>query len=134
MKRASGVFAAAAMLALSASALAQKSAKAEKGGSAKLVLKVSPPDTEIIVDKAPRGTAAKVKEIALPPGKHVVSLKHKGDEHEDQVTLKKGVATTFEWKFEDDRPKPSVPEDDQAGTPMEAPPPEPGGKPGDEPK
>jgi hypothetical protein len=124
MKRIVGVVAAGAVLMLTGAAQAQKAAKAEKGGSARLVLKVTPGDTEVFVDKNRKGTAEKLKEMALPPGKHIVTLKHKGDEHEDQVTLKKGVATTFEWKFEDDRPKAAVPDDDQAGQPMDAPAPE----------
>jgi hypothetical protein len=125
MKRIVGVMAAGAVLMGMAVARAEKAPRGEKGGSARLVLKVSPGDTEVFVDKNRKGTAEKMKEIALPPGKHIVTLKHKGDEHEDQVTLKKGVATTFEWKFEDDRPKAAVPDDDQAGQPMDAPAPAP---------
>lgn len=103
--------AAGALLLSSGSALA-KGKPAAKGGDAKLVLKVGPEDTEIFVDGQKKGTAEKVKEISLSPGQHILTLKHKGDEHEDQVTLKKGQKTTFEWKFEDDRPK----NDDSAGS------------------
>lgn len=71
----------------------------------KLVLKVAPPDTEIWVDGQKKGTADKVTSLELKPGTHNLDFKHKGDEHTDQVTLKKGATTTFQWKFEDDRPK-----------------------------
>jgi hypothetical protein len=80
-----------------------------KGGKkATLVLKVGPDPTEIFVDEKKKGTSDKVHELSLDPGPHIVKLVHNGDEHEDQVILKKGTTTTFEWKFEDDRPKPAT--------------------------
>jgi hypothetical protein len=95
-----------ALLASAAPALAADKAPAASKRTA-LVLKVEPGDTEVWVDGKKRGTAEKVKELPLDPGNHIVKLVHKGDEREDQVTLKRGVLTTFEWKFEDDRPKPA---------------------------
>lgn len=112
MKTLSLLFAGALLL-VSGTALAKGKGKGGgKAADAKLVLKVAPPDTEVWIDGQKKGTADKVKEINLSAGAHIVNLKHKGDEHEDQVILKKGVKTTFEWKFEDDRPK----NDDSAGS------------------
>jgi hypothetical protein len=111
MKRTLSWVAAAAVICASGAALAR--GKAEKGGS-KLVLQIGPPDTEIWVDGQKKGTADKVKEISLSPGTHDLDFKHKGDEHTDQVTIKKGQRLTFTWKFEDDKPK-ARPFDDSTG-------------------
>lgn len=96
------LIAAGALLLASGTALA-KGKGGSKAADAKLILKVTPSDTEVWIDGQKKGTADKLKELNLSAGPHVVNLKHKGDEHEDQVILKKGQKTTFEWKFEDDR-------------------------------
>jgi len=103
-------FALAAALLAPATALAK--GKADAGGC-KLKLDVGPPDTEIWIDGQKKGTAEKLKELSLSPGNHEIVLKHKGDERSDQISLKKGATTNFQWKFEDDRPKPPPPDDDQ---------------------
>ena len=104
MKRTLSFICAAAMLLASSAALAK--GRSDKSGS-KLVLKIGPPDTEIWVDGEKKGTADKVTELALSPGTHQLDLKHKGDEHIDQVVIKKGQKLSFAWKFEDDKPKAS---------------------------
>jgi hypothetical protein len=93
-----------ALLASAVPALAADKAPAAKHTA--LRLKVEPGDTEVWIDGKKKGTAEKLKEIPMDPGTHIVKLTHKGDEREDQVILKRNVVTTFEWKFEDDRPKP----------------------------
>ena len=104
-------FALAAALLVPATAQAKGSKASEKAGSCKLKLDVGPPDTEIWIDGAKKGTAEKLKEVMLAPGNHELVLKHKGDERSDQVTLKKGATTSFQWKFEDDQ-KPATTDDD----------------------
>ncbi|MBS2030897.1 MAG: PEGA domain-containing protein [Deltaproteobacteria bacterium] len=113
-------FALAAALLVPAAAQAKGAAKAaDKAGGCKLKLDIGPPDTEIWIDGQKKGTAEKLKEVSLSPGNHELVLKHKGDERSDQVTLKKGATTSFQWKFEDDRPKPPPSDDDaqQAAAP-----------------
>lgn len=109
------VLTAIAAMAFSGSALARSS----KSGGATLVLTVGPADTEIWIDGQKKGTADKVKEVSLSPGTHDLDFKHKGDEHTDQVTLKKGQKVTFTWKFQDDKPK-ANPFDDGTGPAPEA--------------
>lgn len=106
----------AAALFASGSALAHSS-KSEKGAT--LVLNVGPADTEIWIDGQKKGSAEKVKEVSLSPGTHDLDFKHKGDEHTDQVKLKKGQKVTFTWKFQDDKPTAS-PFDDGTGPAPEA--------------
>lgn len=84
-------------------------------GQSKLLLKVAPETTVVEVDGKRRGTAAEVKELLLPPGPHIVHLVHGLDEHEDQVVLRKGAVTSFEWKFEDDRKQPPKAEEPAEG-------------------
>jgi hypothetical protein len=116
MKRLITMAAAMSMLAGGGTALAKgtKVDAGAKAGTTKLLLKVGPEDTEIWVDGQKKGTAEKVKELSLTPGPHEVVLKHHGDERSDQVVLKKGATTTFEWKFEDDRPKPNPTDEEGA--------------------
>ena len=119
MKRSLSWLSAAALMMVGGTALAHSS-KSEKGG-AKLVLEVGPPDTEVWIDGQKKGTADKVKEVSLSPGTHDLDFKHKGDEHTDQVSLKKGQRVTFTWKFEDDKPKASPFDDGSGDSPSQAP-------------
>ena len=103
------------VVALGGPARADKPAASSGGKKTILILNVGPDPTDVYIDGKKRGTSDKVKEVAVEPGAHIVRLVHSGDEHEDQVILKKGQSVKFEWKFEDDRPKPAQPEDDAAG-------------------
>jgi hypothetical protein len=115
--------AAAALLSSSAPAFAGKADKAAASGGKKtvLVLNIGPDPTEIYVDGKKKGTSDKIKELPLEPGNHVVRLVHGGDEHEDMVTIKKGQSLKFEWKFEDDKPKPATPDEGAEAPKEEAP-------------
>ena len=98
----------AALIALAAPTAhaADAAAKAKKpAGSGKTLLKVevSPP-SQLFIDNKPHGTTGKAKTIELTPGRHIVRVVHKKDEHEEQVVLKKGETTEYGWKFEDDAP------------------------------
>jgi hypothetical protein len=68
-----------------------------------LVLEVKPAEAIVYVDGKKKGTAAKAITLTVTPGKHVIKVTHKGDEHQEEVVVKKGEVRTWQWAFEDDR-------------------------------
>ncbi|MHB8878202.1 MAG: hypothetical protein ACYC8T_31285 [Myxococcaceae bacterium] len=68
-----------------------------------LKLEVNPDAAVVYVDGKKKGTGAKDITLTLTPGKHLLKVTHKGDEHQEQVVVKKGEVRTWQWAFEDDR-------------------------------
>lgn len=78
--------------------------------AAALVLTAGP--TQLVIDVQPEGVAISVNGkkagasgpkplvMKLKPGKHLVRLVHKGDAHEEEVSVKAGEKKTYVWKFE----------------------------------
>jgi hypothetical protein len=85
--------------------------KPSKALTAKLVLKISPPEAEVFVDGERKGTAGKVHEVPVAPGTHEVTVKYKGDEHTREVALKRNQSSTIEWAIEESKPMPDNPLD-----------------------
>jgi hypothetical protein len=92
------------LLLASASTALAADAKPPKGATAKLILKISPPDAEVFVDGDRKGTASKVTEVPVTPGTHEVTVKYKGDEHTREVVLKRNQNSTIEWALEESTP------------------------------
>ena len=69
-----------------------------------LTIDVKPEGVEIKVDGKKAGTSGKDLVMKLKPGKHVVRLSHKGDAHEEEVSLKAGEKKTYQWEFEGAKP------------------------------
>jgi len=88
------------MVALALAAMVALSGAPKK---TQLVLEVKPAEAVIYVDGKKKGTAAKTIKLTVTPGKHVIKLTHKGDEHQETVVVKKGEIRTWQWAFEDDR-------------------------------
>jgi hypothetical protein len=68
-----------------------------------LAVSVTPPTSVIYVDGSRRGTAARVHALHLSPGRHLVRVVNRKDEHQESVTVVRGKKTLWSWDFEDDR-------------------------------
>ncbi len=92
-------------LALTAALCLSNAPKAVPPGDGKTQLKVEvqPDGAVFFIDGKKKGTGAKKVTLTLPPGRHTVKVVHKGDEHQEDVHLKKGEVKLFTWAFEDDR-------------------------------
>lgn len=85
--------------------------------------------TQLTIDVKPEGVIVKVDGRAagksgekplvmrVKPGKHVVRLSHKGDSHEEEVSVKAGENKTYAWAFEGT--KSSAPPTDETPAPTE---------------
>ncbi len=65
-----------------------------------LTITVQPPETVVMVDGKKRGDGAKPIILKLPPGEHMIRLTHKGDAHEEPVSVKSGEKKNWSWTFE----------------------------------
>ena len=66
-----------------------------------LTIDVKPEGVEVKVDGKKSGTSgARPIVVKLKAGKHVVRLSHKGDSHEEEVSVKAGEKKTYSWAFE----------------------------------
>jgi ribosomal protein L6P/L9E len=65
-----------------------------------LTIDVKPDGVEVKVDGKKAGMSGKVITMKLKAGKHVVRLSHKGDSHEEEVSVKAGEKKTYQWAFE----------------------------------
>lgn len=65
-----------------------------------LTIDVKPEGVEVKVDGKKRGVSGTPLVLKLKAGKHVVRLTHKGDAHEEEVSLKPGEKKTYSWEFE----------------------------------
>lgn len=65
-----------------------------------LTIDVKPEGVEVKVDGKKRGTSGQPLVLKLKAGRHVVRLTHKGDAHEEEVSLKAGEKKTYSWEFE----------------------------------
>lgn len=68
-----------------------------------LRIEVKPESAVIYVDGKRKGTGAKVHTLTVQPGRHMIKVVHKKDEHAEPVMVKKGELTHWKWEFEDDR-------------------------------
>lgn len=74
-------------------------------GPTQLTIDVKPEGVVVMLDGKPAGKSGDkpiVKKVK--PGKHVVRLSHKGDSHEEEVSLKNGENKTYAWAFEGSKP------------------------------
>ena len=67
-----------------------------------LKLDIQPDTAVVFVDGKKKGKGGKLITLAITPGSHIVKIVNNKDEHEEQVTVKKGEQKTFQWAFEDD--------------------------------
>lgn len=84
---------------------------------AELTLDVQPDGVEVKVDGKKQGSSGKPIVLKLKAGKHLVRLTHKGDAHEEEVSVKAGEKKTWKWEFEGTRS--GAPPTDEAATPAE---------------
>lgn len=94
---------------------------------AKIQIQVSPAESVVYVDGKKRGTGARPLTVTVAPGKHLIRVKHKKDEHQDVVVVKAGELKSFSWVFEDDRqpaapPVESLPPEGSPSSPTTSPP------------
>lgn len=80
-----------------------------------LTIDVKPEGVEIKVDGKKAGTSGKNLVMKLKAGRHLVRLSHKGDAHEEEVSLKAGEKKTYQWEFEGS--KPGAPPTDEVSAP-----------------
>jgi ribosomal protein L6P/L9E len=80
-----------------------------------LTIDVQPEGVEVKVDGKKVGTSGKPLAVKLKAGRHVVRLKHKGDSHEEEVSVKAGEKKTWTWAFEGTRS--GAPPTDEAPAP-----------------
>lgn len=85
---------------------------------AQLTIDVQPEGVEVKVDGKKSGRSGKPIVLKLKAGKHVVRLSHKGDSHEEEVSLKAGEKKTYQWAFEGT--KSGAPPTDEAPAPTDA--------------
>lgn len=86
-------------------------------GPTQLTIDVHPAGVIVKVDGKKAGTSGdKPLVLKLKPGTHVVRLEHKGDAHEEDVSVKAGEKKTYVWKFEGG---PSAPANPEPSTPSE---------------
>lgn len=67
---------------------------------AQLTIDVQPDGVEVKVDGKKRGKSGAPIVLKLKAGRHVVRLTHKGDSHEEEISLKAGEKKTYSWAFE----------------------------------
>jgi hypothetical protein len=84
---------------------------------AELTIDVKPDDVEVKVDGKKAGKGGKIITMKLKAGRHVVRLSHKGDSHEEEVSLKAGEKKTYQWAFEGT--KSGAPPTDETAAPTE---------------
>lgn len=83
---------------------------------AQLTIEVQPDGVEVKVDGKKKGLSGKPIVVKLSAGRHVVRLTHKGDSHEEELSLKAGEKKTYSWAFEGSKsPAPT----DETPTPTE---------------
>lgn len=86
-------------------------------GPAMLTIDVQPEGVEVKVDGKKAGTSGKSIVLKLKAGKHLVRLTHKGDAHEEEVSVKAGEKKTWQWAFEG--AKAGAPPTDESPAPTE---------------
>ncbi|MFZ5438569.1 MAG: PEGA domain-containing protein [Myxococcota bacterium] len=67
---------------------------------AQLTIDVKPAGVEVKVDGKKHGRSGSPLVLKLKAGRHVVRLTHKGDSHEEEISLKAGEKKTYSWAFE----------------------------------
>jgi hypothetical protein len=73
-------------------------------GKTQLKVEIQPPAAVLFVDGKKKGTGAKKQYLlTVTPGRHTMKVTHKGDEHQEDVFVKKGEVKLWTWAFEDDR-------------------------------
>lgn len=95
-------------------ALALASSLVLSAAPGQLVIDVKPDGVEVKVDGKKVGTSGQPLTVKLKAGKHIVRLVHKGDAHEEEVTVKAGEKKTWTWEFEGYK-KPAAPEGEGGG-------------------
>lgn len=79
-------------------------------GPTQLTIDVHPAGVEIKVDGKKVGVSGdKPIVLKVKAGMHVVRMTHKGDSHEEEVSVKAGEKKTYQWKFEGGESAPSEP-------------------------
>lgn len=92
-------------LALAASLATSSGPSASAGTKSFLKIEVKPETAVLYVDGVRRGTGVKPHTIRVEPGRHALRVVNKGDEHQEQISVKKGETKQWAWAFEDDRPQ-----------------------------
>jgi hypothetical protein len=90
---------------------------APAGTKSFLKIEVKPETAVLFVDGVRRGTGAKPHTIRVEPGRHDLKVVNKGDEHQEQISVKKGETKQWSWAFEDDRPQKKAAEPDPSTDP-----------------
>ncbi|HZH02574.1 MAG TPA: PEGA domain-containing protein [Myxococcaceae bacterium] len=104
-------------LTLSAAPAAPPASAPAPAATAKSFLKVEikPEAAVLYVDGTRRGTGSRPHTLSVEPGRHLIRVVHKGDEHQEEVKVKRGETKVWAWAFEDD--KPSSPANEPGGDP-----------------
>jgi hypothetical protein len=89
-------------LALVLSAALAGAPKTAANKPTQLKLDIQPDTAVVFVDGKKKGKGGKLITLAITPGNHIVKIVNNKDEHEEQVSVKKGEQKTFQWEFEDD--------------------------------
>lgn len=75
---------------------------------ATLTVGLKPAACVLFVDGKKKGTGEKPLVLKLTAGKHLLRVVYKGDAHEEEIVLKAGSSSPWNWEFtgvEEDPPK-----------------------------
>ena len=70
------------------------------GGAPKktqLKIEIKPETAVLFVDGKRKGTGAKLHVFTVTPGRHLLKVVNKKDEHQEMVIVKKGEVTSWQW-------------------------------------
>ncbi len=90
-----------ALVLMAALALGAAPAKSTK---TQLKLDIKPAAAVVFLDGKRVGDGSKERTVTVTPGRHALKVVHKGDEHQEMISVKKGETKQWKWAFEDDRP------------------------------
>ena len=77
--------------------------KAAPSSKTQLKIEVQPDSAVLYVDGKRKSAGGKKLTLTLQPGRHHIKVVNRGDQHEEDVAIKKGEVKTYTWAFEDDR-------------------------------
>ncbi len=66
---------------------------------ATVVVGLKPAACVLFVDGKKKGSGEKPLTLKLPAGKHIFRVVYKGDAHEEEVVLKAGTNSPWNWEF-----------------------------------
>jgi hypothetical protein len=79
-----------------------------------LKIEVKPSVAVIYLDGKKLGSGDKVHMVNVKPGTHALRVVYRGDEHSEEVLVKKDQVLTWKWSFEDEKEESKIPVEDKS--------------------